>query len=128
MTIHFQCITICRRHLPRQIASLPLSLPLPSKHYSTITTRLSPSTNHHKTTIQQRNKSQSPFEQPSLFTAEYERQRLRRNKNIHMHPAGTGKDILPGNYVIKVNERTGVERKVILEHEKGYFWALRVRV
>jgi hypothetical protein len=31
-----------------------------------------------------------------------------------------------GNYVIKVNERTGQERKVILEHEKGYFWAIKV--
>lgn len=51
---------------------------------------------------------------------------MRRNKNICMHPNSTGKDILPGNYVIKVNQSTGVERKVILEHEMGYFWALKV--
>jgi hypothetical protein len=52
---------------------------------------------------------------------------MRRIKSIVMHPDSTGKDILPGNYVIKVNERTGAERKVILEHEMGYFWALKVR-
>jgi hypothetical protein len=70
--------------------------------------------------------SQSPFEQPSIYEAEFEKLRMRRIKSIRMHPDSTGKDILPGNYVIKVNERTGVERKVILEHEMGYFWALKV--
>ncbi|KAL3766403.1 hypothetical protein ACHAWO_008067 [Cyclotella atomus] len=69
--------------------------------------------------------SQSPFEQPSIYEAEFEKLRMRRIKSIRMHPDSTGKDILPGNYVIKVNERTGVERKVILEHEMGYFWALK---
>jgi len=44
-----------------------------------------------------------------------------------MHPHGTGKDILPGGFVVKVNETTGVERMVLLEHEKGYFWAFKVR-
>lgn len=61
-----------------------------------------------------------------MYDNEFERQRMRRNKNIVMHPNGTGKDILPGNYVIKL-DKTGLERKVILEHERGYFWALKVR-
>lgn len=43
-----------------------------------------------------------------------------------MHPDGHGKDILPGNYVIKKHPKTGQERKVILEHALGYFWALKV--
>jgi hypothetical protein len=43
-----------------------------------------------------------------------------------MHPDGHGKDILPGNYVIKKHPKTGQERKVIMEHALGYFWALKV--
>jgi hypothetical protein len=74
-----------------------------------------------------RHLSKSPFEQPSVFTEEFEAQRLRRNKNIIMNPDGIGKDILPGNYVVKKHPKTGQDRKVLLEHEKGYFWAIKVR-
>ena len=149
MTLLFQSSTSCRRHVSKQIIKsichhhhlFPSRLV--SKHYSTISTaaQFHPSLCNHahkhldnnndinsmvNNNNQSRNKSESPFEQPSLYETEYERQRMRRNKNIIMHPNGTGKDILPGNYVLKVNERTGLERKVILEHEKGYFWAIRV--
>jgi len=42
-----------------------------------------------------------------------------------MHPDGHGKHILPGDFVLKKNPRTGVERKVLLEHALGYFWAVK---
>eukprot|EP00804_Cyclotella_cryptica_P022778 CCRYP_005006-RB/>CCRYP_005006-RB protein AED:0.16 eAED:0.16 QI:86/1/1/1/0.75/0.6/5/464/357 len=78
-----------------------------------------------KSTAKRHFSQKSPFEQPSVFDTEYERLRLRRNKHIRMHPDGHGKDILPGNYVIKKHPKTGQERKVILEHALGYFWALK---
>jgi len=56
---------------------------------------------------------------------EDERLIAQRNKNIIMHPEGHGKKILPGNFVIKKNPRTGVEKKVMLEFALGYFWALK---
>ena len=45
-----------------------------------------------------------------------------------MHPEGQGQHILPGNFVAKKHPKTGAERKVILEHALGYFWALNVRI
>ncbi|KAL7467841.1 hypothetical protein ACHAXS_012114 [Conticribra weissflogii] len=61
----------------------------------------------------------------SSWDAEYEGLKARRNKNIVMHPEGLGKNILPGDFVLKKNPRTGVERKVLLEHALGYFWAVK---
>lgn len=63
---------------------------------------------------------------PSSWEAEYEGLIAQRNKSIIMHPEGHGQKILPGNYVIKKNERTGAEKKVFLEHALGYFWAIKV--
>mmetsp|Transcript_21405 Transcript_21405/g.44810 ORF Transcript_21405/g.44810 Transcript_21405/m.44810 type:complete len:349 (-) Transcript_21405:87-1133(-) len=61
----------------------------------------------------------------SSWDAEYKDLKARRNKNIIMHPDGHGKHILPGDFVLKKNPRTGVERKVLLEHALGYFWAVK---
>ena len=64
---------------------------------------------------------------PSSWEAEYEELIARRNKNIVMHPLGHGQHILPGNFIVKKNPQTGAEKKVMLEHALGYFWALKVR-
>jgi hypothetical protein len=73
------------------------------------------------------NQSTPPHTKPSSFYEEYEGLKARRNKSIIMNPEGLGQHILPGNYVTRKNEKTGVERKVFLEHAHGYFWALKVR-
>ncbi|KAL7550340.1 hypothetical protein ACHAWF_013588 [Thalassiosira exigua] len=65
------------------------------------------------------------FSKPSEWDAEYEGLIARRNKSIVMHPDGHGRRILPGNFVIKKNEKTGEERKVHLEHAFGYFWGIK---
>lgn len=64
----------------------------------------------------------------SSFEVEYDKLLTQRNKSIIMHPEGHGQHILPGNFVVKKNERTGAEKKVILEHALGYFWAFKVRI
>lgn len=68
------------------------------------------------------------FSNPSSFESEYEGLIAKRNKNIRMHPDGIGQQILPGNFVIKKNPKTGAEKKVILEHALGFFWAFKVGV
>lgn len=68
------------------------------------------------------------FSDPSSWDTEYEGLKARRNKSIIMHPEGQGQHILPGNFVAKKHPKTGAERKVILEHALGYFWALNVRI
>lgn len=68
-----------------------------------------------------RNSSSSPWD------AEYQGRIARRNKNIRLHPDGHGQHILPGNFVSKKHPKTGAERKVLLEHALGYFWAFKVR-
>ena len=66
------------------------------------------------------------FSTTTNFNDEYEKQLQRRNKNIIMNPNGYGQLILPGNYVIKKHPKTGIDKKVFLEHALGYFWALKV--
>lgn len=39
---------------------------------------------------------------------------------------GLGQKILPGNYVVKKHPKTGVYKKIFLEHALGYFWAFKV--
>lgn len=68
------------------------------------------------------------FSNPSSFESEYEGLIAKRNKNIRMNPDGIGQQILPGNFVIKKNPKTGAEKKVILEHALGFFWAFKVGV
>jgi len=68
------------------------------------------------------------FSTTTNFNDEYEKQLQRRNKNIIMNPNGYGQQILPGNYVIKKHPKTGIDKKVFLEHALGYFWALKVCV
>ncbi|KAL7533190.1 hypothetical protein ACHAXR_005094 [Thalassiosira sp. AJA248-18] len=65
------------------------------------------------------------FSNPSSWEEEYEGLIAQRNKNIIMHPEGLGQKIVPGNFVIKKNPKTGAEKKVILEHALGYFWAFK---
>lgn len=62
----------------------------------------------------------------SSWGAEYEGLLAQRNKNIIMHPEGYGQRIMPGNYVIKKHPKTGVEKRVFLEHALGFFWAFKV--
>lgn len=57
--------------------------------------------------------------------AEYEALTAQRNKSIIMNPAGQGKNILPGGFVLKKDPKKGGYRKVILEHSLGYFWAIK---
>jgi hypothetical protein len=64
---------------------------------------------------------------PSSWEEEYEELIARRNKTILMHPLGHGQHILPGNFVVKKHPKTGAEKKVMLEHALGYFWAFKVR-
>lgn len=56
-----------------------------------------------------RHKASAPFDE------EYEGLKARRIQGIRPHPDGTTQHILPGNYVIKKNERTGREKRVFLE-------------
>ena len=49
------------------------------------------------------------------FDEECEGLKARRIQGIRPHPDGTTQHILPGNYVIKKNERTGREKRVFLE-------------
>ena len=72
--------------------------------------------------------SKRSFSTRSPMEIEDDRLIAQRNKNIIMHPEGHGKKILPGNFVIKKNPRTGVEKKVMLEFALGYFWALKVGI
>lgn len=65
------------------------------------------------------------FSNRSSFEIEYEGLIAQRNKNIIMHPEGHGKNILPGNFVIKKDPKTGAEKKVMLEFALGYFWAMK---
>eukprot|EP00581_Thalassiosira_minuscula_P016316 CAMPEP_0183732518 /NCGR_PEP_ID=MMETSP0737-20130205/38650_1 /TAXON_ID=385413 /ORGANISM="Thalassiosira miniscula, Strain CCMP1093" /LENGTH=347 /DNA_ID=CAMNT_0025965547 /DNA_START=54 /DNA_END=1097 /DNA_ORIENTATION=+ len=69
--------------------------------------------------------SKRSFSNRSSFEAEYEGLLAQRNKNIIMHPEGHGQKILPGNFVVKKHPKTGAEKKVLLEHALGYFWALK---
>ena len=66
------------------------------------------------------------FSTTTNFNDEYEKQLQLRNKNIIMNPNSLGQQILPGNYVIKKHPKTGIDKKVFLEHALGYFWALKV--
>ena len=148
MAMMFQTSGTCRRHASKIIPSNYFSI-LTTRHYnnnmmvsvthnqSPLRSSLfpsscrpySPNKNNNNFILirhQSTNQKQSPFEQPTVYDNEFERQRMRRNTHITMHPDGIGKDILPGNYVVKF-DKAGLERKVILEHEKGYFWALKVR-
>lgn len=57
--------------------------------------------------------------------AEYNALTAKRNKSIIMNPNGQGKNILPGGFVLKKDQKKGGYRKVILEHSLGYFWAIK---
>mmetsp|Transcript_26366 Transcript_26366/g.56044 ORF Transcript_26366/g.56044 Transcript_26366/m.56044 type:complete len:357 (+) Transcript_26366:146-1216(+) len=69
--------------------------------------------------------SRCSFSNRSSWEIEYEGLIAQRNKNIIMHPDGHSQKILPGNFVVKKNPSTGVEKKVLLEHALGYFWAIK---
>ena len=47
------------------------------------------------------------------------------NRTIRMHPDGFSRQILPGNYAMKVNAKTQTERKLLAERVFGYFWMFK---
>jgi len=48
-----------------------------------------------------------------------------RHEGIIMNPDGIGKDILPGERVIKENKKLMTKRMVQIEQKFGYFWTLK---
>ena len=105
--------------LHHSIPSSSYLLPLQQRH---ITFQINNFTNQSISS----SSSYRTFSTTTNFNDEYEKQLQRRNKNIIMNPNGYGQQILPGNYVIKKHPKTGVDKKVFLEHALGYFWALKV--
>ena len=51
----------------------------------------------------------------------------KRHHGIMMNPNGLSRTILPGDFVIKTNEKTGSKRKVYADRALGYFWMIKVR-
>lgn len=51
----------------------------------------------------------------------------KRISQIQMNPKSLGQHILPGDYVIRTNPKTGKERKVFTDRAFGYFWMMKVR-
>lgn len=49
----------------------------------------------------------------------------KRHKGIIMNPLGLAKEILPNNYVVKTNQKTGVKKMMALERSLGYFWYIK---
>ena len=47
------------------------------------------------------------------------------NRTIWTHPDGFSRQILPGNYAMKVNAKTQTERKLLAERVFGYFWMFK---
>lgn len=68
--------------------------------------------------------SSSP-EDDDEWGAEYAALTAQRNKSIIMNPAGQGQNILPGGFVLKKDPKKGGYRKVVLEHQLGFFWAIK---
>ncbi|KAL3764898.1 hypothetical protein ACHAW5_003547 [Stephanodiscus triporus] len=111
---HMATCMLARHHSSRCVTTLPLSCnPLSRRPRCDRNDRQSSS---------KRNFFYGP---PSSWEEEYEELIARRNKTIVMHPLGHGQHILPGNFVVKKHPKTGAEKKVMLEHALGYFWAFK---
>ena len=107
-------------------SQLQHSIRTSSKQYSLLQPRHITFQINNFTDIISSTSSYRTFSTTTNFNDEYEKQLQRRNKNIIMNPNGYGQLILPGNYVIKKHPKTGIDKKVFLEHALGYFWALKV--
>ena len=84
----------------------------------------------HKDLIQ-RNFSSSPIGDSSgvddAFIDERTKELMKkRHSGIVMNSKGLGHLILPGEFVIKTNQKTGSKKKVFAERSLGYFWMLKV--
>ena len=60
------------------------------------------------------------------ISREMEQELDKRHHGIMMNPNGLSRTILPGNFVIKTNEKTGSKRKVHADRALGYFWMIKV--
>lgn len=49
----------------------------------------------------------------------------KRHKGIIMNPLGLAKEILPNNYVVKTNQKTGAKKMIAVERSLGYFWYVK---
>lgn len=49
-----------------------------------------------------------------------------RHEGIKMNPKGISQHVLPGEYIVKTNPRTGDKKMVGLERSMGFFWDLKV--
>jgi len=82
------------------------------------TTELENADNATTTTSTTANPSPSPFDtDPDTATGV--------NRTIVMNPEGYSRLILPGNYAMKTNPRTGVQRKIFAERVLGFFWMIK---
>jgi len=109
------------------LSQLQHSIPTSSKQYSLQPRHITFQINNFTKSVSS-SSSYRTFSTTTNFNDEYEKQLQQRNKNIIMNPNGYGQQILPGNYVIKKHPKTGIDKKVFLEHALGYFWALKVCV
>lgn len=68
------------------------------------------------------------FAQLSHFTSSSDDVVETPDKRIHdirMNPKSISSQILPGDYIFKKDERTGKERKVLVDRAYGYFWMMK---
>ena len=49
-----------------------------------------------------------------------------RHEGIEMNTKGISQHVLPGEYIVKTNPKTGDKKMVGLERSMGYFWDLKV--
>ena len=49
-----------------------------------------------------------------------------RHQGITMNKDGLSQHVLPGEYIVKTNQKTGDKKMVGLERSMGYFWELKV--
>lgn len=49
-----------------------------------------------------------------------------RHEGIKMNTDGISQHVLPGEYIVKTNPKTGDKKMVGLERSMGYFWDLKV--
>ena len=50
----------------------------------------------------------------------------KRHQGIEMNSDGLSQFILPGEYVVKTNQKTGDKKMVSIERSLGYFWYMKV--
>jgi len=101
--------------------------------YTTVTTRV-----YFSTTPSDRNEdgetSESSEPPPPNADHKYDyegidaktrREMQKRHQGIEMNPDGLSQLILPGEYVVKTNQKTGSKKMVSIERSLGYFWTIK---